>query len=806
MRWLKAHFKTIIYAIVGFVVLGVVALQFTSGKYDTSVLKNSNIITHITELNGPEYSGRLAGSDGNEKAMAYIAEHFADIGLVPVGDEGTYFQSFKMMVPQISNEGVFTIGEQNGLPDMGLTLYEDYLLVPYMNGGSVDFEGELLLVGSNLKRIAPEEIEGRVVIIEAARLEQSKVDYVIEHGGKGLLCSADTELYARPRQYEVEKSVHVFGKTGASIAVGYIGRDAYKSLIDRIEPDTEEEIERAMGYIRDANLRMDIDYPIIETANILGMIEGRNKDKTIVISAAMDGLGEGPNGNYFPGAANHLSGIGTLMEIARATSLQETKPNENILFIAYNGEAQTRSGSTYYWNNSVVPLEESRVVLMGFLGHLNQNGLAVIGNRAVSGMFSNLVAAYAADVDVRTTEDPVAFGLVSDLSSRQVPSIFIGQDYSTKDDYYDTAELLEIEAFEEVTKALQNYLKRAVYNEEGIDYLPAEAINTVMILVFVFVVMLLVGITYRSNPRFHINKVTIEQVYHSVILKLIRRFYSILIPIGFAVMLLVFLSSMDPNLNVKIVKDNVESNFSGYLTLKNSLLYFERIAEWDLDELKKLGEVIYESGYRSLILLVSALGLSTVLGVSRGIYEAYRHKKKGLKSVGMLVIFSIPDVLIVLGGVMLYIFIAQTFPTFNEQYAPKEFILPLLTLSVIPTIYISRITFVALREEMSKVYVRNAKAMGLSQWRIFTSELLPSVLFKLIDTLPTIMTMLLTNMIIVEHLFNYIGIVYFLLYFYAKQEADSFVALALTLGTIYLVFTWGIKKAAGRLNPLRKEV
>ena len=45
-------------------------------------------------LAGDKYEGRNAGYPGNDKATEYIAKHFDEIGLKPVGDDHSYFQKF----------------------------------------------------------------------------------------------------------------------------------------------------------------------------------------------------------------------------------------------------------------------------------------------------------------------------------------------------------------------------------------------------------------------------------------------------------------------------------------------------------------------------------------------------------------------------------------------------------------------------------------------------------------------------------------------------------------------------------------
>jgi hypothetical protein len=51
-------------------------------------------LTQIEALVGPAHLGRLAGSPEGRAAAEYIAERFAEYGLQPAGDDGTYFQEF----------------------------------------------------------------------------------------------------------------------------------------------------------------------------------------------------------------------------------------------------------------------------------------------------------------------------------------------------------------------------------------------------------------------------------------------------------------------------------------------------------------------------------------------------------------------------------------------------------------------------------------------------------------------------------------------------------------------------------------
>jgi len=215
--------------------------------------------------------------------------------------------------------------------------------------------------------------------------------------------------------------------------------------------------------------------------------------------------------------------------------------------------------------------------------------------------------------------------------------------------------------------------------------------------------------------------------------------------------------------------------------------------------------VIKGFSLKSLALIGSSLGVALTLGLAGGLVESYRSKTLQLRSLGALVLFSVPDVFVVLILLLSYTNAYLAYPALGDMPWLKGFVLPLAALSVIPSIYVSRMTVVAVREELRKDYVRAAKAAGYSRFQLFTTEMMPGVLEKLIDALPTLMAIIFSNMIIVEYLFNYNGIGYFLLYLYKRQDSSRFVPMAIVLGLIYAVFVGGIRQLGRVLHPLHKE-
>ncbi|HYE97292.1 MAG TPA: M28 family peptidase [Planctomycetota bacterium] len=67
-----------------------------AAKKAEAVIAPETLRRHATFLSSDDLEGRAAGWPGNDKAGDYIADVFKAAGLQPAGDQGTYFQAFKV--------------------------------------------------------------------------------------------------------------------------------------------------------------------------------------------------------------------------------------------------------------------------------------------------------------------------------------------------------------------------------------------------------------------------------------------------------------------------------------------------------------------------------------------------------------------------------------------------------------------------------------------------------------------------------------------------------------------------------------
>ena len=88
----------------------------------------------------------------------------------------------------------------------------------------------------------------------------------------------------------------------------------------------------------------------IELKNVLAKIEGREKNKFIVIGAHYDHLGE-HDGYIWNGADDNASGVSAVLNIAKAMLASGIQPEYTILFACWDGEERGLLGSHYFVNH-----------------------------------------------------------------------------------------------------------------------------------------------------------------------------------------------------------------------------------------------------------------------------------------------------------------------------------------------------------------------------------------------------------------------------------------------------------------------
>jgi hypothetical protein len=361
--------------------------------------------------------GRATYTEGLGLAAAYIADHLRQWGVKPAGDNGTYFQTVKVLGVRTASRASITVdvngqtrtfkdGEGISLPrNMGgkqtvvaeNVQFAGYALSMPADGyddyASFDPKGKALIwLGSS-----PASVGNR-----AGRLVSSRARIAVERGAIATIAPEGVGGgRGRPSTSSGQGP-----STGSGQGSGRGGRGAaddgdfttvqrldtkvppavtasdefYEFLFSGSEMKYAELKEKAAKgepmppfALKGVKLTFDIeaDYQITRTRhtrNVVGIVEGSDpalKNTYMLYGAHYDhtGLREGqPRNNQDPGdrinngADDDGSGTVALMALARAFALGE-RPKRSILFVWHAGEESGLLGSKYNADFPVVPLE-----------------------------------------------------------------------------------------------------------------------------------------------------------------------------------------------------------------------------------------------------------------------------------------------------------------------------------------------------------------------------------------------------------------------------------------------------------------
>ncbi|HEY6210935.1 MAG TPA: M28 family metallopeptidase, partial [Vicinamibacterales bacterium] len=356
----------------------------------------------ITFLASDLLEGREAGTRGFDIAAEYVAAQFRQIGLVPAGDEGTYFQRVPLIATRLTDQGSFILKSTSG-QTMPLAFAEEYVPSRSSVAGTRHVAGPLVFAGFGI--VAPErgiddyrglDVAGKIVVLLAgapADLQTEERAYYASartkrteasrHGAIGFLTLNTPAEEKRRRFSDISRTFDSWGMTwrrsdgtpfdvvsGApplgtfSVAAGrklFVGAPAtYEDVVAHAESNAREMPRFALSWALDATSSTETKN--LESRNVVGLLPGSDKtlnDDVIVLSAHLDHLGitRPVNGDAINnGALDNAAGVATTLEVARMFAASDRRPRRSILFLADTAEEKGLVGSEYFAKNPTVPL------------------------------------------------------------------------------------------------------------------------------------------------------------------------------------------------------------------------------------------------------------------------------------------------------------------------------------------------------------------------------------------------------------------------------------------------------------------
>jgi len=390
------------------------------------------VLEHVKVLSSDEYGGRAPGTRGEELSVAYMVDQLKRLGLKPGNSDGTYIQ--KVPLAGITVQGSPVLSFRKGNLRQDLNWKDDYVAWTkhFLETVSLD-NSEMVFVGYGVQ--APEfswddykgvDLKGKTAVVligdppvpdpadptaldpktfgGRAMTYYGRWSYKYEMGAKmgaaAVLIVHETGPAAYPFSVVQSKVTEQFDlvapdkNMGRAAVEGWITLDQAKTLFAAAGQDIEALKKGAatrafkpvpLGTTASVTLRNSLR--TIDSTNVVARLEGSDpvlKDECVIYTAHWDHFGIGPeiNGDkIYHGAIDNASGVGGIIELARALTKVTPPPKRSILILFVTAEEQGLLGSTYYALHPIYPLARTAGVIN--IDALNVHGrtkdLVVVG-------------------------------------------------------------------------------------------------------------------------------------------------------------------------------------------------------------------------------------------------------------------------------------------------------------------------------------------------------------------------------------------------------------------------------------------
>jgi len=369
------------YVFILFVFLSHSSFSQKLKKADKAII--SNLQAHVSFLADDKLEGRRAGTEGEQKASAYIIDEFTKAGLEPKGENQNYLQAFEI------NDGRFINPSSHLIINGGeLELNKDFFPLASCPHQSLEATSALALQEGgepwfvDLKEMLEEKEHNPHFDLENSITE--KVDEIKKKGCTGLF---------------------IYNSSGTNDELKFDGKTKPATAAMPIVYITMEAVKK---YITDETATLDIKLKILieekkrNGHNVIGFLNN-GAAATIVIGAHYDHLGYGEDHNSLytgnekaihNGADDNASGTAALIEIAKMLKASKLKSN-NYLFIAFSGEELGLFGSKYFAEHPTINLSSINYMInMDMVGRLKDSTHALtVGGYGTSPAWKETFAA-----------------------------------------------------------------------------------------------------------------------------------------------------------------------------------------------------------------------------------------------------------------------------------------------------------------------------------------------------------------------------------------------------------------------------
>ncbi len=376
---------------------GALLANFTpqaSAAATSSAISEADLRRHVEALASPDMEGRLTGTPGGKRAADYVATSFKASGLQPVGDAGTFLQSFEFTA------GV-SLGKDNSLTatiggaPLALKADADWRPLSFSRTGAAA-SGDVVFAGYGLK--APKDgdnaeydsyahldVEGKWVLVyrglpnnvdSKTRVHLSRFSDMRYKASAARANKAAGIIFAPQPGVEADelpKLSYESGSGASALPVVAVNRKTADAMLARAGKNMTtlaaslDKGDMVAGLPLNGvkvAANVSLAYERRNGFNVLGRLGlgGPADAPTLVIGAHLDHLGRGEasgslargneRGEIHHGADDNASGVAGLLEIAEYFAAERAAGRltgvRDVVFAAWEGEELGLLGSAYF--------------------------------------------------------------------------------------------------------------------------------------------------------------------------------------------------------------------------------------------------------------------------------------------------------------------------------------------------------------------------------------------------------------------------------------------------------------------------
>lgn len=424
-----------------------------------------------------ELEGREADARGYRIAAKYVAAQFEQLGLEPMGADGSYFQPVPMIAYRPTSQAPITLVDKNGKA-IDLRFGKDFLPEAVAYLGKRAFDAPLVFAGYGI--VAPEwkrddfaglDLKGKIVVLLSGAPEVGHGDEqaffgstankrveAAKRGAVGVMVISTPESEKRrpleksaPRwqvwrmgwrqadgqAFDVAPSAPLLANLSSMVGETlFAGKGfTWDAVVAAVKDKSPSRSQALLGFR--ARGTQQSETRDTTSWNVVGKLAGSETGpdgRAVALTAHLDHLGTMESDGarkVYNGALDNASGVATMIEVGRLFRDKKIKPKRSLMFVAITAEEKGLIGSDYLARNPIIPNRKIDALVNLDMPILTYDFQDVIAFGAEHSTIGPIVERVAAGMNVSLTPDPMPEESIFTRSDHYrfvqqgVPSIFL---------------------------------------------------------------------------------------------------------------------------------------------------------------------------------------------------------------------------------------------------------------------------------------------------------------------------------------------------------------------------------------------